>query len=1578
MNLMTGKPQIRHNRILGIAIASALAISANLSFGGVLTIEHVRKDTNGACLPKADGPATLASEMFLLDDPVIFPPFTCGSGADNLDNHGADGPVLNGSYDDGYFYATYHFNEMLGKNGFIAQFTLDNGAQFGKDISLAAGTALDFVAHPSGSHSNVSKESGGIAGDTEVTFYITPIDGFHDLNFDTLFMRFNMKNLGVLKVAGQEIKLGARVYNASMGEFDSITTPVTVVTSVGDTVPPQLPPPQPPPQKLPPTLDLVVGFTGTGHGRITTDPSGIDCDSGKNQTQCSHSFKTATWVKLKAITDADSRFIRWFGNRSDCEDGEVFMSNSAICVAEVQLLPQQLTINVTGQGNVSSIPAGLTCNDQCSHEFNGGEKVTLIATPKVNWQLEKWQGDCDENGQVVLDKDKQCEAVFVKVPCSITPEQYWSSFYPYSPNFGTILVGDSIAVNQNVWFGTNQECGGPLYIDQDKIEVIGDDAAEFQVKDTQCYHYNWQDWWLNQSYSHSHCFFNTLFQPTAAGDKQAQLTFKLLNYEELPMLTVALQAKAVDTGQAQLDFTPTEYDFGTVFIGRGSPQHQSFILKNTGEISLKVDTIDLTGDNTADFSLQSWWCNYRGILHPNDQYNQCYIYAGFNPTTIGQKQTSITATAGNINAEALLTGVAEEPKDCSNANITIESVQSGHWNTASTWSTATLPTTTDVVRINSGHTVTGQAFAQIKTLCVQAGGILKSANKIGTSLEIQATDYLENKGLIQGKDGANQTQSECGKADIGTAGCAQPGASVFLKVGTGFSNYGKMGDWWWNGSGGPILNTGEVIAGKGGDGSQYGAPGGYAIVLGRNTTNTNRIQAGDGGDILGNGIGEGGRGGLTQIWGKLGGPGHLYVQNGAQALAGNGGNCKSPLGQQIGGSGGNLWLVSLPNVHIGGGIIRSGIGGQGCATPSQNGWIMIEPSVISLAGANTQVSGGKVAIYGGNEWTLDLSNLSGTVVEATDTITLAVGKDGIIDFRNSTGQILVAKKVEIFADNLRFDPDKFVSDYIAADNIIIGPSRILRNVSLSVAGKFFGNPGEVFSVPLIVANNGPEPDKYTITATDSDGKILNQLTDVEIEGLNPANLAIDITIPVSNKVIFTAVSQADSEISSTSEVILTTPVISSDDDQVDSDDDITELNGNLPTQGGNQSTPDGNQSTPDGNQSIPDGNQSTQGGNQSTPDGNQPTQGGNQSTPDGDQVTNNDNQPTSENNDVVIVDGAIINPCPVTSDGVIDWTCINKEQTLTDMIFESNAKVSGGQLAGAIDNQGLVSQVTIQPGTVLEGGKLSGYIINHGTLKNFEFVGAQIVGGTLAGQVINNSSIGGTFKDIHLAADAHLIGGYVQGEIQGDPMAPALLENVAIRAGSHLAFVKIGKNVTWSTDVVFEDSVEFIEPTTYCNSTQLTEMIPLLPSLDSIVFGNPSTPPCSQFMGGLSTNGKSFQQQLTVTRAEAVEILGRIAPDLRHVNQVVDLVLSAVYRAVETEPPLYYMVDAQGQILPWDGNVSSLVAFRGQMRLELVQLLRLYHDQIPASGSVAIQFGYRLADGTVILNEPPLEVKVIE
>ncbi|RKZ73168.1 MAG: hypothetical protein DRR19_31255, partial [Candidatus Parabeggiatoa sp. nov. 1] len=433
------------------------------------------------------------------------------------------------------------------------------------------------------------------------------------------------------------------------------------------------------------------------------------------------------------------------------------------------------------------------------------------------------------------------------------------------------------------------------------------------------------------------------------------------------------------------------------------------------------------------------------------------------------------------------------------------------------------PTEIDVVQIKSGHTITGVPFAKVKTLCIEPGGTLASLDNQGTALEIQATDYIQNKGTLLGKDGTSETDACANQESVGTGECAYPGASVILKVGTRIiENHEKAGDLWWESyaSGGPIYNAGEIKAGNGGDGSQYAAPGGDAIVLGRDTTNTRRIQAGNGGNLTSTNSGEAGKGGLTQLWGKLGGPGHLYNQNGAQAIAGKGGDCNpNATAPQNGGRGGNLWLISLPNVHLSGGQHEAGTGGTDCVggTDGEDGWVRIEPNVIDLSGAGTTIKGGDIAIYGGNDWTLDLSNISGTVIAATGDITLAVGEGGIINMQGSTGAILQAGgQVQIFSNEIMRDENLALSDLIQATDIIVGPSKILREVSVTSPGKLLAEPETTLPVNLTLSNNGPEADTYTISVTDSAGWTLDQLpSSLEVNALSTVGLVLNVTLPAT-------------------------------------------------------------------------------------------------------------------------------------------------------------------------------------------------------------------------------------------------------------------------------------------------------------------------------------------------------------------------------------------------------------------------------------------------------------------------------
>jgi Leucine-rich repeat (LRR) protein len=701
---------------------------------------------------------------------------------------------------------------------------------------------------------------------------------------------------------------------------------------------------------------------------------------------------------------------------------------------------------------------------------------------------------------------------------------------PFILDFGSEAVGHSNSLTINT---RSQGCGD---LQVNTIEFTGNHANEFTAKNKDCHEGELQ----GQTFSS--CQFTLVFSPTSAGIKEAVLNFTF-NDDSVIADPMQLLAIAVDPAQPNLAVSPMNHDFGTISIGRGPFDSQSFTFTNTGNVNLKFETIALIGAAAAEFSKNDD-CSHKQFLRPDEQ---CQISVQFMPLSLGEKLANLHLTfSSGLEQNIPLGGKVTGPADCSEASITVTSVGSGAWDSTTTWNSGTLPTTSDVVQINSGHTITAIPFAQVKALCIETGGRLESLDNRGTRLEIQATDYLQNKGTILGKDGLNETTPCSNPIEIGSESCAYPGASVILKVGTAIQQYDKAGDQWWYAyqSGGPIFNTGEIHGGQGGNGSQYAAAGGDVIVLGRDTTNTGRIQAGNGGHLTGTGSGTAGQGGLTQIWGNLGGPGHLYNQNGAQALAGQGGDCNSSATEpQQGGRGGNLWLVSLPDVYLSGGQHAAGQGGTNCIPSGgrngDDGWIRIEPNLIDLSSAATQVSGGDVAIYGGENFLLDLSNLSGTVITATGDITLAVGKGGVIDLSGSTGTILQTEgQVQLFADTIVLDEDVLLADLIQATDIVVGPNKILREVSLTGAGKVIGEPEVALPVNLTLANNGTESDNYTLSVTDTAGWTLTGLpSTVELDGLNSIDLVLNVTLPATrgatDVITLTATSAADAEVKAT-------------------------------------------------------------------------------------------------------------------------------------------------------------------------------------------------------------------------------------------------------------------------------------------------------------------------------------------------------------------------------------------------------------------------------------------------------------
>ncbi len=456
--------------------------------------------------------------------------------------------------------------------------------------------------------------------------------------------------------------------------------------------------------------------------------------------------------------------------------------------------------------------------------------------------------------------------------------------------------------------------------------------------------------------------------------------------------------------------------------------------------------------------------------------------------------------AGDIDF-AVARYIGDDPRPCA---PTISSVASSNWHNAATWNLNRVPNINDVVRIETDHTVIGPTSANVHTLC--NFGILQSAHQL--PLHLIATKAISNYGHILGRNGT------VGSADT----CGDWGSNVTLE-------------------GSPIYNAGTIQAGHGGSGDLCGGAGGSTYVFGRNTTNVGTICAGRGGDALSTAPNaQGGDSGETHVWGKWGG--HGFLLNQGLICAGDGGDSYATgtatlLGQ--GGDGGRLKLISQPNVFLSGGQHYAGQGGQGVnnGLDGRDGRVFIEPNTISLAGSGTEVRGGNITIFGGDGWALDLRNLDGTAISATDNITLAVGAGGTVDLSGNTGPVLWAGgRVLIASDVITLTPGITLTDVVSAAQVETSPAAILSDVSLAGPGAITGQPGTPSPASLTILNGGPLSDTYTLTGTGPLDWTLSGLPlTITVPGLEGAELALTITPPPTaragntNTVIVTAISQ---------------------------------------------------------------------------------------------------------------------------------------------------------------------------------------------------------------------------------------------------------------------------------------------------------------------------------------------------------------------------------------------------------------------------------------------------------------------
>ena len=134
-------------------------------------------------------------------------------------------------------------------------------------------------------------------------------------------------------------------------------------------------------------IPVTVTRAGTGSGTVTSEPAGIACG-----TTCSASFTAGSTVTLTAAAEPFSTFTGWSGDCSGTGACVVTADAAKSVTATFVRQTFALTVMRTGDGAVTSSPAGISCGVSCSEVLDGGTVVTLTAVPFTGYHFLNWTG----------------------------------------------------------------------------------------------------------------------------------------------------------------------------------------------------------------------------------------------------------------------------------------------------------------------------------------------------------------------------------------------------------------------------------------------------------------------------------------------------------------------------------------------------------------------------------------------------------------------------------------------------------------------------------------------------------------------------------------------------------------------------------------------------------------------------------------------------------------------------------------------------------------------------------------------------------------------------------------------------------------------------------------------------------------------------------------------------------------------------------------------------------------------------------------------------------------------------------
>jgi hypothetical protein len=240
--------------------------------------------------------------------------------------------------------------------------------------------------------------------------------------------------------------------------------------------------------------------------------------------------------------------------------------------------PDHFTLTIsksgTGNGTVTSSPAGINCGSDCTEDFKVGTKITLKAKADTNLTFTGWSGGgCSGTGTcaVIMNADIAVTAGFAAKTPDISVAQT-------SLDFGSVKSGKKTTKTLKI---TNNGSGDLL------ITLSGLEGTDFSIQGSSSVTIK-----AKKSYS-----LKVLCTPTSGGLKTATLKIDS-NDPVTPTLDISLTAVLPAT-TPDISVTQNSLDFGSVKVGKKVTKTLKIGNNGTGDLM-----ITLSGLEETDFSIQ--------------------------------------------------------------------------------------------------------------------------------------------------------------------------------------------------------------------------------------------------------------------------------------------------------------------------------------------------------------------------------------------------------------------------------------------------------------------------------------------------------------------------------------------------------------------------------------------------------------------------------------------------------------------------------------------------------------------------------------------------------------------------------------------------------------------------------------------------------------------------------------------------------------------------------------------------------------------------------------------------------------